>query len=230
MLSCFEFGTLYVERICMNTSEQLLKYRSSLLAIASKMLDRRADAEDIVQDILVKWVGFDTKHIENPEGYLRRSLVNRCLNFIRDQRTVQLETLPENGGRDVFIRKFENLQSVKEALKLILSCLNPSERAIFLLREVFAFSHKEIAEWLDISEENSRQHLSRAKRKLKKLQLRFEWEEEELEELYTYLVHAIEGKGLKAFKDYLYRGIHPKISQSPTGLIKMCAYQMERAA
>ena len=214
----------------MNTPEQLLKTRTNLLAIASKMLDRRADAEDIVQDILAKWVGFDTHHIENPDGYLRRSLVNRCLNFIRDQRTVQLETLPEHGGRDVFIRKFENLQSVKEALKLVLSCLNPNERAIFLLREVFAFSHKEIADWLDISEENSRQHLSRAKRRLKKIHLRNEWQEEELEELYAYLVNAIEGKGLTAFKDYLYKSIHPTFTKNAVGLIKMCAYQMELAA
>lgn len=150
-------------------------YRSLLLPIARNMLRNEADAEDMVQETMLKWVTMEKTDIDNERGYLVRSLINRCLNFIRDRKREDI--VPEIAPElllDHAPAWLEQQSELSLGLLKMLEKLSPMERAVFLLKEVFGYSHREIAALLDISDDNSRQILSRAKRHLRDKETRFE--------------------------------------------------------
>lgn len=144
--------------------------RSRLFGIAYRMLGSAAEAEDVVQDAFLRWNGADRAEIERPSAWLAKVVTNLCLNQLASAR-VQRETyvgpwLPEpvptrNGslGPDDTV---EQRESVSMALLLLLERLTPTERAVFVLREAFAYSHGEVAEILSVSVANSRQLHRRA--------------------------------------------------------------------
>jgi RNA polymerase sigma-70 factor (ECF subfamily) len=141
-----------------------------LEAIAYRLLGSASEAEDAVQDTFLRWQAADADRIEVPEAWLTKVLTNLCLNQLSSAR-VRRETyvgqwLPEPllagdsmlGPADTA----EQRESVSYAVLVLMERLSPNERAVYVLREAFAYPHREIAEILDITEAASQQIFHRA--------------------------------------------------------------------
>ncbi|WP_030173757.1 RNA polymerase sigma factor SigJ [Streptomyces sp. NRRL S-813] len=146
--------------------------RPRLEAIAYRLLGSASEAEDAVQETFLRWQAADVDHIEVPEAWLTKVLTNLCLNQLTSARarreTYVGQWLPEPllagdpmlGPADTV----EQRESVSYAVMAVLERLSPNERAVYVLREAFAYSHREIAGILDITEAASQQIHHRAKK------------------------------------------------------------------
>ena len=143
-------------------------YQKKLFPYAYNILGSYDDAKDAVQDVVVKhFVNSNTK-IENEGSYLIRSVINQSINLKkRKSRTLSKKlTLPEPISTENADTDITRKDILSFSLLVLLDKLNPKERAIFILKEAFDYSHEDIAQTLDLSIENSRKLLSRAKTKL----------------------------------------------------------------
>jgi RNA polymerase sigma-70 factor (ECF subfamily) len=142
------------------------------------MLGAVADAEDIVQDAWLRWSGADRAKVEDPKAYLVRVVTNTAIDRLRSAQ-VRRESyvgpwLPEpvlttpDVAEDV-----ELAESVSLAMLVVLETLSPLERAVFVLREVFGFSHADVAATLERTEESVRQVAHRARRHVADRRTRF---------------------------------------------------------
>lgn len=143
------------------------EHRRMLFGIAYRMLGSVADAEDVVQDAWLRCSQVSTP-VDNPAGYLARTVTNLALNRLTSAAATReryvgpwlpepLITRPDVG------EEVELAESVSLAMLVVLESLSPLERAVFVLREVFGFSFKEIAGMLDRGEAAVRQVGSRAR-------------------------------------------------------------------
>ncbi|MBZ9594775.1 RNA polymerase sigma factor SigJ [Streptomyces erythrochromogenes] len=141
-----------------------------MFGIAYRMLGSAAEAEDIVQDAYLRWDGADRSGIENPGAWLAKVVTNLCLNSLTSARARRESYvgpwLPEpvltGDGALGPLETAEQRDSVSLALLLLLERLTPVERAVYVLREAFAYSHREISGLLDLTEANCRQIYRRA--------------------------------------------------------------------
>jgi RNA polymerase sigma-70 factor (TIGR02957 family) len=152
--------------------------RGLLFSVAYRMLGTVADAEDIVQDAWLRWSGAERAKVEDPKAYLVRVVTNTAIDRLRSART-QRESyvgpwLPEPvlTSPDV-AEDVELAESVSLAMLVVLETLSPLERAVFVLREVFAFSYAEIAATLNRSEAGVRQVAHRARQHVTERRSRF---------------------------------------------------------
>lgn len=141
-----------------------------LKSIACNLLGNVADAEDAVQEAFLKahraWGGF--KGDSAPFTWLYRILVNSCMDTGR-RRKRRLED-PEPEGQAVDLRPAPCIDHpLRLALEAALRRLPPRLRAVFLLAEAEGFTHREIAQILDIAEGTSKHDLFQAKRELRAL-------------------------------------------------------------
>ncbi|WP_406279342.1 sigma-70 family RNA polymerase sigma factor [Nocardia sp. NBC_00881] len=148
--------------------------RNRLAAIAYRLLGSAADAEDTVQDAFLRWQDADREYIEVPEAWLTKVVTNLALDRLRSakmrrERAVGawmpeplLDGDPMLGPADTA----EQRESVTLAVLTLMERLSPVERAAYVLREAFAYSHSEIAEILGITESASQQHTHRARRRI----------------------------------------------------------------
>jgi RNA polymerase sigma-70 factor, ECF subfamily len=143
--------------------------RPRLFGIAYRMLGSAAEAEDIVQDVWLRWQSTNRSAVENPPAYLAMTTTRLCINLAQSAHT-RRETyigtwLPEpvdasgHPGIDV-----ERAEALKLAVLLLLEKLSPTERAAYVLREAFDYSYGEIADILQREEANVRQLVSRARK------------------------------------------------------------------
>src|SRR5882757_9928559 len=140
-----------------------------LFGIAYRMLGSAAEAEDIVQDVWLRWQATDRSLVENPPAFLATITTRICINFAQSARS-RRETyvgpwLPE----PVDTRSDPGLgaergEALGFAILLLLEKLTPTERAAYVLREAFDYSHRQIADILQIEEGNARQLVSRARK------------------------------------------------------------------
>ncbi|GIG22703.1 DNA-directed RNA polymerase sigma-70 factor [Cellulomonas chitinilytica] len=148
--------------------------RPRLGAIAYRLLGSAQEAEDVVQEAYLRWQAADREQVRVPAAWLTRVVTNLCLTQLgsaRARREVYVgEWLPEPlldgdpmlGPADTA----EQRESVSMAVLVLMERLTPSERAVYVLREAFSYSHAEIAELLDVTEAGSQQILHRAKQHL----------------------------------------------------------------
>lgn len=148
--------------------------RNRLASLAYRLLGSAADAEDAVQEAFLHWQAADRQRIKVPQAWLTKVVTNLCLDRLRSaqarrERTVGawlpeplLDGDPMLGPADTF----EQRESVSLAVLTLMERLSPLERAVYVLREAFSYSHAEIAEILDITESASQQHLHRARRRI----------------------------------------------------------------
>ena len=127
-----------------------------------------------MQDAFLRWQAADRQRIKVPEAWLTKVVTNLCLDRLRSaqarrERAVGawlpeplLDGDPMLGPADTF----EQRESVSLAVLTLMERLSPVERAVYVLREAFSYSHAEIAEILDITESASQQHLHRARRRI----------------------------------------------------------------
>ncbi|GAA0853848.1 RNA polymerase sigma-70 factor [Streptosporangium amethystogenes subsp. fukuiense] len=154
------------------------RHRNLLFSVAYRVLGTVADAEDAVQDAWIKWSADDRSQVADPKAYLARIVSNLALRRLRSAR-YQRETyvgpwLPEpiltsgDTADDI-----TNAESVSTAMLVVLETLSPLERAVFVLKEVFDFSHAEIAQAVERSEAAVRQAAHRAREHVRARRPRF---------------------------------------------------------
>lgn len=137
---------------------------SRLLTYAYNITGSYEDSRDLVQDVLEKYISLDKSEIRNEANYLIKSTINHAINFKNrhSKKMIYGEWLPEPLSFDNAENKLIREQTTRYTLLVLLEKLNAKERAVYILKEAFDYSHQEIAETLDISVDNSRKLLSRA--------------------------------------------------------------------
>ena len=139
-----------------------------LFTVAYEMLGSAADAEDVVQESWLRWSGVDHGQVRNPRAYLAQTVARLSLNRLRTlkrQRETYIGTwLPEPVATSHDIeRDVELAESVSLAMLVVLESLSPTERAVFVMRDVFGFDYGDIADAIDKSEAAVRQIAHRAR-------------------------------------------------------------------
>ena len=166
-------ATLYLYSKPMSREQTITLYQPLLHAIAYNIVRCKADAEDIVQETFLKWLSLGPKKIENTKAYLVRAVRNNCLNHINTLRHKKEELLNQHNIAEIISRfkeaNFAHLDleiELAKAMKVLHAKLEPLERAVFLLKEVFDFDYEVLQETLDKKKEHCRQLFCRAKKKL----------------------------------------------------------------
>ncbi|WP_042461462.1 RNA polymerase sigma factor SigJ [Streptacidiphilus jiangxiensis] len=165
--------------------ERFEALRPRLEAIAYRLLGSASEAEDAAQETFLRWQAADAESIAVPEAWLTKVITNLCLNQLSSARvrreTYVGEWLPEPlfAGDPMLgpMDTVEQRESVSYAVLTIMERLSPNERAVYVLREAFDYSHREIAEILDLTEAASQQIFHRAKRHVAEGRIRTEIEE-----------------------------------------------------
>lgn len=141
---------------------------SRLLTYAYNITGSYEDSQDLVQDVIEKYISLDKSEIRNETNFLIKSTINHAINFKNrhSKKLVYGEWLPEPLSFENAENKLIKEQTARYTLLVLLEKLNARERAVYILKEAFEYSHQEIAETLDISVENSRKLLSRAGKQL----------------------------------------------------------------
>ncbi len=130
--------------------EVFAEHHESLFSIVYKMLGSVGDTEDVLQETWMAWSSQDLARIANHRAYLMRVAVNRATmhqNASRDRRETSFGPWvpePPTTGSDTSEPAVRG-ESVSRALLVVLETLTPLERAVFVLHEVFAYQHTEIA-------------------------------------------------------------------------------------
>jgi RNA polymerase sigma-70 factor (ECF subfamily) len=133
------------------TEDPFVAHRSLLFTVAYEMLGSAADAEDVLQESWLRWADVDRAQVRDPRAYLVRIVTRQSLNRLRSlsrsREDYVGEWLPEPllTSPDV-AEDVELAESVSIAMLTVLETLGPTERAVFVLREVFEMPYAEIAE------------------------------------------------------------------------------------
>ena len=151
--------------------------RPTLVRIAYRMLGSVADAEDVVQDSFLRWLGADRAAIRVPAAYLRRVVTRLCLDQLKSARHSR-ETYIGPWLPEPVVEEQEEVDDVTLPLMLALERLSPLERAAFLLHDVFGVSFEEIAETVDRDPAACRQLASRARTHIRAARPRFNMPQE----------------------------------------------------
>lgn len=146
-----------------------LSARTRLFGIAYRMLKSTAEAEDVVQDVWIRWQTTDRSTVEDPAAFLSTTTRRLAINGIHSARSRhETSGLPSprepadtSGDPELETERREALQS---AVLVLLERLSPAERSAYVLREAFDYSYREIAKILRLEEANCRQLVSRARR------------------------------------------------------------------
>jgi RNA polymerase sigma-70 factor (ECF subfamily) len=165
--------------------------RPLLFSIAYRMLGSASEAEDVVQEAFLRFHQASKEEtIDNPKAYLSTITTRLSIDQLRSAR-VRRETytgtwLPEplltEQTPDV-AQHAETADSLSMAFLVLLESLSPTERAVFLLREVFDYPYDEIAQTIGKTEDNTRQLAVRARRHVEEQRPRFEADKKARDEL-----------------------------------------------
>jgi len=149
-------------------TEAFVTHRNLLFTVAYEMLGSAADAEDVLQETWLRWAGVDLDTVREQRAYLVRITTRQALSRLRTlgrrKESYVGPWLPEPllTSPDV-AEDVELAESVSMAMLLVLETLTPTERAVFVLREVFDLAYDEIAEAVDKTPAAVRQIAHRAR-------------------------------------------------------------------
>lgn len=151
--------------------EQFLAVRPRLFGIAYRMLGSASEAEDILQEVWLRWQGYDRGSVESPAAFLATATTRLAINAATSARA-RHETyigpwLPEpvDTSADPALGA-ERGEALEFAVLLLLEKLSPVERAAYVLREAFDYPYSAIAEIVQLKEPAVRQLVSRARKHL----------------------------------------------------------------
>ena len=189
-------------------TDAFVKHRNLLFTVAYEMLGSAADAEDVLQETWLRWAEVDHAEVRDERAYLVRITTRLSLNRLRSL-TRQRETyvgpwLPEpllttpDVADDV-----ELADSVSTAMLVVLETLTPTERAVFVLREVFDVPYDEIADAVDKSPAAVRQIAHRARNHVEARQPREQVSCRQREAILDRFVQAVESGDLQSLMDVL---------------------------
>jgi RNA polymerase sigma-70 factor (ECF subfamily) len=190
------------------SDDPFLAHRSLLFTVAYEMLGSAADAEDVVQETWLRWQAGDRAGVLDPRAYLVRAVTRQALNRLRTlaRRREEYvgEWLPEPllTSPDV-AEDVELAESLSLAMLTVLETLTPTERAVFVLHEVFAESYDEIATALDKSVAAVRQIAHRAREHVAARRPRAKVSERERRAVVARFMAALETGDLAGLVDVL---------------------------
>jgi len=193
------------------TTDPFVAHRSLLFTVAYEMLGSAADAEDVVQDTWLRWAGLDEParaDVRDPRAFLVRIVTRQALNRLRTVSRRREEYvgqwLPEPllTSPDV-AEDVELAESVSFAMLTVLETLGPTERAVFVLREVFETPYDEIADAVGKSSAAVRQIAHRARRRVAERRPRASVDRSQQEAVVRQLMAALRGGDLQALMDVL---------------------------
>ena len=161
-------------------AERFTLLRPLLFTIAYEILGSATEADDVLQDSYLRWATVDLAEVRDTKAYLAQLVTRQALNTLRAEARRREEYvgpwLPEplllddrTPSSDVVLA-----ESVSMAMLVVLETLSPDERAVFVLREVFGFSHDEIASAVGKSAAAVRQIAHRAREHVHSRRRRFE--------------------------------------------------------
>ena len=142
--------------------------RPRLFGIAYRMLSSAAEAEDIVQDVWLRWQTTDRSQVRNPLAFLVASTTRLAINVLHSARARRESCAGSSRPEPVATTidpalAAERDEALNGAVLLLLEKLLPTERAAYVLREAFSYPYRKIAEILRIEEANARQLVARAR-------------------------------------------------------------------
>ena len=181
-------------------------HRSRLFGLAYRMLGTPADAEDVLHDAWLRLHAQDLDALDDPEAWLVTVTTRLALDRLRRARTereayvgpwLPEPLVPEAEQPEATLERGETLTL---SFLLLLERLSPDERAAFLLREVFDYSHAEAAAILDITEDACRQRVHRAKVRLREGRPRFDVDQAAQRRLLQRFVAAMEAPTLDTLR------------------------------
>ncbi|MGW1508768.1 RNA polymerase sigma-70 factor [Streptomyces sp. NPDC002394] len=189
--------------------EEFEELRPLLFSIAYRILGSVSEAEDAVQETWLRFDGSSTRPA-SAKAFLSATVTRLSIDVLRSAR-VRREAyvgpwFPEPLLSDPYedpARAVELADSVSMAALLLLERLSPLERAVFLLREVFAFDFQDIAEAVDRSEAACRQLLVRARRHMHEGRPRFAADRQERQELSARFFDALKDGDVSGLQDLL---------------------------
>ncbi len=148
-----------------------MEVRPRLFGIAYRMLSSATEAEDLVQDVWLRWQAYDRSTVTNPAAFLATTTTRLAINALQSAR-VRRETyigpwLPEpvDTSADPYLGA-ERAEALDFAILQLMEKLTPHERAAYVLREAFDYPYEQIADILQSSEPAVRQQVSRARKRV----------------------------------------------------------------
>jgi RNA polymerase sigma-70 factor (TIGR02957 family) len=197
----------------MTARERLLEQlRPAAFAIAYRMLGSVSEAEDVVQEALLRvHQALDAgERIASPRAFVATVTTRLAVNELRSARARREryvgQWLPEpiiTGGRDDPARHAEMADSLSLAMLVLLESLSPEQRAVLVLHDVFDYAYPQIAAILGKSQDNVRQLATRARRHVAQRRPRFQTTREQQEELARRFFQAAEQGDLSGLEALL---------------------------
>ncbi|SEH03967.1 RNA polymerase sigma-70 factor, ECF subfamily [Nonomuraea solani] len=145
--------------------------RPRLFGIAYRMLGSATEAEDLLQEVWLRWQAYDRAGVGNPAAFLATTTTRLAINALQSAR-VRRETyigpwLPEpvDTGADPYLGA-ERGEALEFAVLVLLERLSPTERAAYVLREAFDYPYRQIADIVGLNEAAVRQLVSRARKRV----------------------------------------------------------------
>ena len=152
--------------------DEFLQARPRLFRIACRITGNPHEAEELVQDVWVRWQRTDRAAVADPQAFLATAVSRLAINLVRSARrrheTAVGPWLPDERvatGPDPQVYA-ENREAYAVVVQLLEDRLSPAERATYVLREGFGYPYREIAETLRIEAPNARQLVKRARDRL----------------------------------------------------------------
>ncbi len=154
-----------------DAAESFDPLRPKLMRVAYRMLGSVADAEDVVQEAFIRWMGADRGDVREPEAFLRRTVTRLCLDQLKSAQR-RRETYIGPWLPDPVLEEEEE-EDVTLPLMLALERLSPLERAAFLLHDVFGLEFEEVAATIQRDPATCRQLAARARTHVREARPRF---------------------------------------------------------
>jgi RNA polymerase sigma-70 factor (ECF subfamily) len=181
-----------------NTAAVFEQRRPFLLGLAYRILGSRAEAEDVMQELFIKWLEADRAAIATPAAWLTTACTRHCIDLLRSAHNSRVDYigtwLPEpihTTHHDSPEHRHELASSLSTAFLLLLERLTPKERAAYLLYEIFDMDYVQVADAVGVQEAACRKLVSRAKASLGIGQTRFQPEPARQDQLLNAFHSAI---------------------------------------
>jgi RNA polymerase sigma factor (sigma-70 family) len=148
-----------------------MSVRPRLFGIAYRMLGIAAEAEDVVQDVWIRWQTADRSSVRDAGAFLATTTTRLAINVMQSARSrreryagpCQPEPIDTRADPELGAERGEGLEA---GILLLLEKLSPTERAAYILREAFDYPYRDIASALRLEEANARQVVTRARQHL----------------------------------------------------------------
>jgi len=177
--------------------------RPRLFGVAYRMLGSVADAEDVVQEALIRWMDFDHTAIREPEAYLRKVVTRLCLDQLKSARHRRESYVGTWLPEPILDAEPEAVEDVTLPFLMALERLSPLERAAFLLHDVFGVGFEEIAQTIRRDPAACRQLASRARSHVRAAKPRFDLPREHGLELAAAFFSATRSGDLQSLRTML---------------------------